>query len=128
MRFYNVATAASITGFVRAFLMKSIQATQNPLYCDTDSIVCENASKLLIGDKLGEWKSEGTGNLGAIAGKKLYAFNIGKEWKIASKGCKLTKDQIFAIARGESITYEPIAPTFSIKSEPRFIDRLIRAT
>ena len=35
--FYNVATAASITGFVRAFMWRAICDSEEPLYCDTDS-------------------------------------------------------------------------------------------
>lgn len=132
-RFFNVATAASITGFVRAYLARAIFASKNVLYCDTDSIVCEK-SPVKTSALLGDWKLEGAGNYGGIAGKKLYAFKIVKagesreSWKIASKGAKLSKDQIMSIAGGDVITYEPIAPTFSVKSEPRFINRIIRAT
>jgi hypothetical protein len=132
-RFYNVAVAASVTGFVRAYLARAIFSAKNVLYCDTDSLVCESAT-VPTGSQLGAWKLEGMGNYGGIAGKKLYAFKMHKPnetkefWKMASKGAKLTKEQVMAIAAGESITYDPIAPTFSVKSEPRFISRIIRAT
>ena len=73
----------------------------------------------------------------AIAGKKLYAFknadpkavDTKQEWKTASKGTKLTPEQIVAIAQGQSVTYRPDVPTFSVHRErPIFIDRTVRNT
>ncbi|MDE2101028.1 MAG: hypothetical protein KGL39_27525, partial [Patescibacteria group bacterium] len=39
--FYNVAAAASITGGSRATLLRGLSQATRPLYCDTDSIYCE---------------------------------------------------------------------------------------
>lgn len=73
-RHYNIATAASITGFVRAFLFESLCKCEGLLYCDTDSIAARDVSKLTQSSKLGDWKLEMECDEYAIAGKKLYAF------------------------------------------------------
>lgn len=75
-RYYNIATAASITGWVRAFLWRSLLACDRPLYCDTDSIAARDVSRLDTGKKLGQWKLEAECDEYAIAGKKNYAFHI----------------------------------------------------
>lgn len=131
MRFYNVATAASITGYVRAFLWRSIHATglENMLYCDTDSLATKNIDGLELGAALGQWKHEGEFIYGAIAGKKLYAFldNNG-QWKTASKGARLTPEEIQEVATGGSAYYRFDAPTFSSTKEPHFVTRTITMT
>lgn len=72
LRFYNVATAASITSKVRAFLAESIHACKTPLYCDTDSIIAADCSPLKKSDELGDWKLELECDAVWIGGKKLY--------------------------------------------------------
>jgi len=127
-RYHNVGTAASITGRVRAKMMKSIALSKNVLYCDTDSIACSSLHGKLS-DKLGDWDLEAECSEGAIAGKKLYAFKkLDGKFKIASKGARLNEKQIYKIAKGEEIIHKNIAPTFSYKKEPHFIDRKIRLT
>lgn len=133
-RFYNVATGASITGFVRAMLWRAICASKGVLYCDTDSIAVKSiGSSVKLGEGLGEWKHEGDFDLAAIAGKKLYAFR-GKPvdgkviWKQASKGAKLTASEIVKIARGGSVDYESEAPSFSVTRTPYFTNRRIVKT
>ena len=74
--FYNVAVAASITGFVRAYLWRTICAADRPVYCDTDSIVCRGAD-ISESDSLGAWKHEGTASVGYFGGRKLYALYLG---------------------------------------------------
>jgi hypothetical protein len=75
---YNCATAASITGAARSILMRAIARAKNPVYCDTDSIVCEELPEgngvVLDDKKLGAWKLETAGHRIAIGGKKLYAL------------------------------------------------------
>src|SRR5512139_3613756 len=56
--YYNVATAASITGFQRTPLWRAISACDGVIYCDTDGIFAESVARLPIGDKLGEWSIE----------------------------------------------------------------------
>lgn len=156
-KFYNVATAASITGFVRAFLMRHIDKVERSgggvLYCDTDSIVCTNTDvgkAFAMSNKLGDWSHEGRFDRGAIAGKKLYAFHQHpddykkmcekakakgdkppKEWKTATKGVRLEAHEICRIAEGEEITWEADAPLFSLHrkdAEPKFMHRQVRMT
>lgn len=126
-KFYNVATAASITGYVRAMLWRAICECKGVIYCDTDSIFCEDGSALVLGNELGQWKLEKECIGGAVAGKKLYAFH-GTDGvdKTASKGVRLTVPELYDIARGGQIEYKPLAPTFSVHSEPRHTKRIIR--
>lgn len=139
--FYNIATAASITGAARANLLRNLSNARRPIYCDTDSIICEAFSGDLHDTKLGAWKIEATGNLAAIAGKKLYAiFDGEKVLKKASKGCTLTGEQIIQICNGASILYKNDVPTFSFAKRNRtsvetdhgayatFVKRSIRMT
>lgn len=144
-RYYNVCTAASITGFVRAHLFKAISRCTGVYYCDTDSIAARDISSVNQGDKLGEWKLELECDRYAIAGKKLYAFRAagnlttkqkeeldeGEEgfYKTACKGVNLTADKIIRVARGETIIHNPLVPTYSIHTDtPRFTPREVRKT
>lgn len=123
-RFYNVATAASITGFVRAYLWRAICQSQEPLYCDTDSIICREFNGV-IGDKLGEWALEAEATEAYIAQRKMYALltTDGKH-KIASKGVRLTFDQIkTGVLTGRNIVTEKEAPAFSLRFGTRFLAR-----
>jgi len=144
-RYYNVAAAASITGAVRARLIRA-KGKIKPYYCDTDSMITKET--MATGEGLGEWGLETRGDLLVIAGKKLYGLRIlrglapskakaeakgyhwylGRAWKIASKGCRLTPAQLMRVARGESYLYRNAAPTFSMMSPTRFIERRIRKT
>lgn len=135
MRFYNVATAASITGYVRAFLWRSICATgkENMLYCDTDSIATMGeGNELETGKELGKWKHEGEFIKAGIGGKKMYIFQpkSGKDadYKTASKGVKLSNEQLWMVAKGGSVDYRPDAPTFSVHKKPSFICRRVTLT
>lgn len=125
--YYNVATGASITGFQRAQMMEAIDNVEDPLYCDTDSIVFRGRSNLQMGTQLGNWKHEASCDYGAIGGKKLYAFRISgtTDYKIASKGVRIKASQIIKIAKGESIKYESESPSFSINKSPSFLHREI---
>jgi|WetSurMetagenome_2_1015567.scaffolds.fasta_scaffold01855_4 hypothetical protein len=126
-RYYNVCTAASITGYVRAMLWEAICNCEGVVYCDTDSIFCKEAKGLKIGKELGEWDLEAECKSGAVAGKKLYAFEkLDGEFKYASKGARLTVAQLYEVAAGNEVVYNPLAPTFSVHSEPKHIKRIIR--
>lgn len=155
-RYYNIATAASITGWVRAFLWRSLLKCEGALYCDTDSIAARDVSALDAGKKLGQWKLEAECDEYAIAGKKNYAFHIAgqprpldvkrqkplardetksewdamlKCWKLASKGSDLTPGEMIRAATGETIVSKSQVPNFSIhKNEFSFIDRSVRST
>ena len=126
-RYFNVAVGASITGYVRAMLWRAIQASEGVLYCDTDSIAAIKPV-VELGDEIGQWSNEGDFNRWAIAGKKLYAFGrIDGGYKIASKGARLTAEQIFQIADGETVEYKQEAPTFGLRGV-RFTARNIKRT
>jgi hypothetical protein len=134
-RYFNVAVAASITGFVRAKLWRAIRQCRGPIYCDTDSIAARDVSALdLDPTKLGAWDVEAVCDRGAVAGKKMYAFHMttpnkkGEHWKTASKGVRLSAAEIVKVAEGEEIAYTSEAPSFSIKNGKRFISRKIRLT
>lgn len=134
--FFNVATAASITSAARANLLRGIQAAQRPVYCDTDSVICEgwtdqaeNYGIKLDANELGAWDIEATGDTLAIAGKKLYAlFNEGQDIKKASKGVKLSATEIMRVANGEVIEYAHPVPKFRLGKEALFTTRKIVAT
>lgn len=140
--YYNVATAASITGAARANLLRNLALAERPIYCDTDSIICEDFHGEITSDgKLGGWKIEGQGTLAAIAGKKLYALWDGEDTlKKASKGCDLTPEEILEICNGSEILYRNPAPAFSLKARSKdsvefgnnayatFINRRIKMT
>jgi hypothetical protein len=133
-RYYNVATGASITGFVRAYLWSAIHScgVDNMLYCDTDSIATISCGDAIqTGNELGQWKNEGEFKRAGIGGKKLYIFenaNPKEENKTASKGSKLTEDQLWKVASGKTVTYYPEVPTFSLKRGISYVNRDIRMT
>ena len=125
-RFYNVATAASITSWVRAYLLKSITTSKDVLYCDTDSILCADFSGPL-GKELGDWQHEEDVVESWIAGKKMYALKTSKnKWKTASKGVRLEASDIKKMCSGETIFFKPEAPTFSLKKDAVFTQRSVK--
>ena len=136
-RFYNLATAASITGLERARLWRGVCNSVNPYYCDTDSITAESfGDSFVFSKELGDWSIENEYDRVIVAGKKLYAMHKAgtalenpANWKMASKGARLTYRDLIAIADGQTVTFHNPAPTFSAsKKEPTFVKRKIRAT
>jgi hypothetical protein len=126
---YNVATGASITGCSRSFLIRALATAKRPLYCDTDSIICEALGPEADYDeyRLGAWKTEKMGDEFALAGRKLYAlFDAGKCVKMACKGVRLTPAQIKTVANGGKVRWEKDAPTFSLSRGTKFIHREIQ--
>lgn len=149
--FYDVCTAASITGYVRAYWWRAYNLSKGVLYGDTDAMICES-SRVRTGKGLGEWKLEGSPYLVAIGGKKLYAVrshtpdfechfsdcykdhchnpgakNCGKYVKIASKGARLTFAEMLDLCRGKTIKWANAAPTFSLQG-PHFVERNLTST
>ena len=129
-RFYNICTAASITGYVRAQLWRAICQCDGVIYCDTDSIIARNVRGVPLGKELGEWDIEGRFSEAAVAGRKLYAMRYaqpkGRVFKTASKGVKLTGQQIYAVARGKEVSYTPEVPTYSIRFGIEFHSRSVK--
>lgn len=139
MRFFNVATGASITGFVRAMLWRAINNVDEPLYCDTDSVIYIGEQRSEIGKELGQWDIEGYFTEGAIAGKKMYGLKYknpiknkktGKliKYKTATKGGRLEFNQVLAMTKGETVTFSPLAPTFSLFKDPYIQKRSFKMT
>lgn len=136
--YYNVATAASITGYVRAGLFTAMNKCSGVMYCDTDCIAARDVSRLPQGSALGEWKLEGKFDECAIAGKKLYAWRYAEDspdgkhkagtYKTASKGVRLEAPEIIRVAKGETVTYVPEVPTYYVEKPPEFVERDIRMT
>lgn len=130
-RFYNVATALSITGRVRAHLFEAEQHCERVLYKDTDSIAVHGDCEVPVSHDLGDWKCEGHFDEYAIAGRKLYAFHHidgetdedGGAWKVRSKGVHLTAEQVCVVASGRVVSYQFDAPSFSVSRKPSFIRR-----
>lgn len=127
--YYNVSTAASITGAARAVLLKGLSQAVRPVYCDTDAIICEGFSGDVHKSELGKWDLEKEGDTIAIAGKKMYALTKdGLCVKLASKGVRATAEQIFDIARGEVIEFASDAPAFKLDGKHVFITRKVKRT
>lgn len=123
----DVATGASITGASRANLMRNLHASVRPLYCDTDSIMCEEFNGQ-EGKELGEWKREADFDVAAIAGKKMYVLLDNKRVvKQASKGVRACPTQIYCAADGEEETVVQDAPVMRL-SGTKFMTRKIRRT
>jgi len=114
--FYNVATSASITGFVRAMLFRAIKKCDRVLYCDTDSIMNVGDVSLDIGKNIGQWKHEGIFDVAGIGGKKLYILKNRKEGEVkkASKGLKMSDFGILKAAMGGKSIVNVEAPIFSL--------------
>lgn len=77
-RYNNVGTAASITGAARSVLLRAIQQATDPVYCDTDSLICRTLGGISNIDvkRLGAWKLEQQFDRVIIAGKKEYACEV----------------------------------------------------
>jgi hypothetical protein len=127
LAFYDVATAASITGAARSVLMRALANAKNAVYCDTDSVICESLNEQLDASALGAWKLEATGDTVAIAGKKMYALREGKDYvKVAAKGVSMTGQEIFGLCSGKSKTWRNDAPSFSLgEKRLKFVQRTI---
>jgi hypothetical protein len=126
---YNVATGCSITGAARAMLMHAIAASKRPIYCDTDSLICEHLPGE-TGKALGQWKLEAECTRIAIAGKKLYALfdGEGNVVKQANKGVNITAADIVRVCEGVEVECLRDAPSFKLDGSHRFIDRIVRMT
>lgn len=123
--FYNVATAASVTGFVRAYLWRAICASEGVMYCDTDSIICRKTHVEIDANKLGAWDIEAEPVEVYIAQRKMYALKMKDgTTKKACKGVDLTYDEIRdGVLTGTNITQYREAPAFSLKYGARFFSR-----
>jgi hypothetical protein len=136
-RYNNVGTAASITGAARAVLLEAIQNADEPIYCDTDSLICRDLKSVDIDvAKLGAWKLEQTFDRVIIAGRKLYACEVQgypdgheRRIKIRSKGAAgLVWNDLERMLDDEIISTINKAPTISKTGHQQYLRRNIRAT
>ncbi len=136
-RFNNVATAASITGAARAKLMEAIHLAIDPIYCDTDSVICRGMAGMdLHEERLGAWKKEYDLDEVLIAGKKLYACKVAglpdghkDRIKVRSKGVAgLTWEKLERMIADEVVTMVNPAPTMNKRGDQFYMRRNVRAT
>lgn len=143
--FYNVGVAASITGAARSILLRAIHNAVDPIYCDTDSIICRDLKNVeLHKSKLGAWDLEDTFKSVEIAGKKLYAVEHAKPkirtpeqlergisplWTVKSKGAdNVSWQEIARMIDGETIPNTMFGPTLTRYDTQEYLTRNIRAT
>jgi hypothetical protein len=127
----NVGVAASVTGAARAVLMEGIHNASAPIYCDTDSIICEDLTGVpLHKTDLGAWDLEDEFSRVIVNGKKLYSVTrLDGTVKVKSKGTSdLTWQQMEAMLQGASFPMRNRAPTLDRYGEQYYIERIIRAT
>lgn len=132
-RYNNVGTAASITGAARSVLLRAIANAENPIYCDTDSLICTALHNTeLDGIKLGAWDLEAEFDEVIVTGKKQYACKIrGHEakYKIRSKGVSgLEWGDFVKMLDGEIIDVLNFAPTLTKTGQQFYMSRKVRAT
>lgn len=131
--YQNVATAASITSASRRIMAESLRQAVNPIYCDTDSVICSQFDGWKDPHALGAWKLEATADYAAIAGKKLYCLynKVGRKIvpvKWASKGDELTPEEIIRLAKGGKVEKTNLAPVFSLVGVQQFTSKVYRKT
>jgi hypothetical protein len=135
-RFNNVGTAASITGAARAVLLEALQCADDPIYCDTDSVICRQLYGLKIDPvALGAWDLEDEYSELIINGKKLYACRRAgangqtDEFKIRTKGVSgVSWTDMLALYEGAAIPKINKAPTLTRYSEQSYMVRMVKAT
>ena len=123
--YFDVATAASITGFVRARMLHGLQSVSTPYYCDTDGIICDDPGDLVLSAKnLGEWKTEMRPRELYIVGKKIYAAKESEEIKkFVCKGARLSYEEIALLHSIGQVNWKNRFPTFSLKHGVFYVDR-----
>lgn len=135
-KFLNVGTAASITGAARSILMRAIHFAKNPIYCDTDSLICEELYGCRLHDtELGAWDLEKRISELIVCGKKLYAYKSpgspgqSPVTTIRSKGASgLTWSDMAAILCGETRHTVAEGPTLTRQQKHFYMERDISLT
>lgn len=127
--FFDVGIGASITGAARAVMLRAIVEAERPIYCDTDSLICEEMGNVPLDPyQLGAWDLEGRGDTCYVYGKKVYSLFDGDECKkMASKGVRLTGLEIKSLAEGNAVAYAQAAPTFKLNGDTEFTSRILGA-
>jgi hypothetical protein len=131
----NVGVAASITGAARAVLLEALQHAREPIYCDTDSIICKDLQGVpLHKTDLGAWDLEDEYTRVIIDGKKLYSVWHAEPkgerlYTVKSKGtADLTWQNMEDMLNGQVVRSINRAPTIDRYGDQYYIERDIRAT
>lgn len=144
-RFNNVGVAASITGAARAVLLEALQHAIDPIYCDTDSIICRYLKGVEISKTaLGAWDLEDEFTRVIINGKKLYstwhlkekrrtpeqlADGLDPRYTVKSKGVsRVTWEEMDCLLNGMQLGTRNRAPTMDRYGKQEYVKRIIRAT
>ena len=133
-RFNNVGTGASITGAARAVLLEALFNAKNAVYCDTDSVICENLDNVEIDKvKLGAWDIEASEISEVIVtGKKQYSYRKSSDDmkpKIRAKGAASLKwDEMEKLLSGQTILNTQKGVTLLRTGKQFYMSRQIRAT
>lgn len=139
-RFNNVGTAASITGAARAVLLDAKVRAIDPIYCDTDSLICRDLPGVRLDkEELGAWDIEDEFKSVIVNGKKLYSCEFAKPkplpdgqidlYKIRSKGTAgLTWAHMEMLLDGKETAMPSFGPTLNKFGDQKYITRTIRAT
>jgi Vibrio phage DNA polymerase len=137
-KFYrNVGTAASITGAARAVLLEAIMYADDPLYCDTDSIICRNLTGVNVHPTaLGAWDIEKQFSAVRITGKKMYAGLNGEgdcssaQIKVRSKGVSGLRwvDYATLLVPDAEIVCRSDAPTITRTGKQFYLERSVKRT
>jgi len=133
-RFFNVGTGASITGAARAVLLDAICKSTDPIYCDTDSLICTNLACPTSPTELGAWDIEAEFDEVIIAGKKTYAARLANsdEVKLRSKGVQFDPAtgwrDMQRLLKGDQLEITSRAPTLTKFGTQYYMRRNVRAT
>jgi hypothetical protein len=97
--------SAYLTASARISLHKQLTLAGNHgVYCDTDSVICENEIFENIGQNLGQWKLEGNYQNWVAIAPKLYRYNDGDVAVIKGKGFpQLTDEGFIKLKDGETL-------------------------
>ena len=100
----HVQFAAYLTSEARISLHKTLMQSENPIYCDTDSVYSKKFHGK-SGDGLGEWKREGSLKHWESLAPKVYRFlDENKEWIVKAKGVPSANYEDFSLlSEGETV-------------------------
>ncbi len=110
-RYNNVGTAASITGAARAILLEAKQNAIDPIYCDTDSLICRELKAPISETLLGSWKIEETFDDIVITGKKTYCCAVAGKADCAEGRLKVRCKGVDLRVRPQRDGFEAAEPT-----------------
>jgi DNA polymerase type B, organellar and viral len=131
-RYNNVAVAASITGAARSVLLEAIQNAFDPIYCDTDSLICRELRNVEFSpSRLGAWDLEAEFDEVLIVGKKMYAArnSVTNKQKLRAKGVSgLIWDDYLAMLKGRTVCTTSKGVTIYKDGTQQYLKRNVKVT